>query len=35
MPWITTIPYAKATGKLRQLYDRVKGPGDTVTPSLH
>lgn len=30
MPWIRTIPYAEATGKLRQLYDRVKGPGDNV-----
>ena len=30
MPWITTIPYADSTGKLRTLYDRVKGPGDNV-----
>lgn len=30
MPWIATVPYAQSTGKLRQLYDRVKGPGDTV-----
>ena len=30
MPWIATIPYDQATGKLRQLYDRVKGPGDNV-----
>jgi uncharacterized peroxidase-related enzyme len=30
MPWIATIPYAAATGKLRALYDRVKGPGDNV-----
>ncbi len=30
MPWIDTIPYAAATGKLRQLYDRVKGPDDNV-----
>jgi len=30
MPWIDTIPYAKSTGKLRTLYDRVKGPGDNV-----
>ena len=26
MSWIETIPYAAAEGKLRALYDRVKGP---------
>jgi len=30
MPWIKTIPYGDATGKLKRLYDRVKGPGDNV-----
>jgi uncharacterized peroxidase-related enzyme len=30
MPWIATVPYDQSTGKLRQLYDRVKGPGDNV-----
>ncbi|QBY01175.1 alkylhydroperoxidase [Rhodophyticola sp. CCM32] len=30
MPWIDTIPYDTSTGKLRQLYDRVKGPGNNV-----
>jgi uncharacterized peroxidase-related enzyme len=30
MPWIDTIPYAAATGKLRRLYDRVKGPDNNV-----
>jgi uncharacterized peroxidase-related enzyme len=30
MPWIETIPYNQSTSKLRQLYDRVKGPGDNV-----
>lgn len=30
MAWIETIPYAAATGKLKRLYDRVKGPGDNV-----
>jgi uncharacterized peroxidase-related enzyme len=30
MPWIETVPYDESTGKLRQLYDRVKGPGDNV-----
>jgi len=30
MPWIETIPYADATGKLKTLYDRVKGPDDNV-----
>ena len=26
MAWIDTISYEDATGKLKQLYDRVKGP---------
>ena len=30
MPWIDTVPYAEATGKLKMLYDRVKGPDDNV-----
>ncbi|CAM4387243.1 carboxymuconolactone decarboxylase family protein [Deinococcus marmoris] len=30
MPWIETVPYADATGRLKTLYDRVKGPGDAV-----
>ena len=30
MPWIDTVPYEHSTGRLRQLYDRVKGPGDNV-----
>jgi uncharacterized peroxidase-related enzyme len=30
MPWIDTVPYGESTGRLRQLYDRVKGPGDNV-----
>jgi len=30
MPWIDTIAYAAATGKLRRLYDRVKGPDNNV-----
>ena len=30
MTWIETIPYEDATGRLRQLYDRVKGPDDHV-----
>lgn len=30
MPWIDTVPYQQATGRLKQLYDRVKGPGDNV-----
>ncbi len=30
MTWINTISYAAATGKLRKLYDRVKGPDDNV-----
>jgi uncharacterized peroxidase-related enzyme len=30
MAWIKTITYDKAGGKLRKLYDRIKGPGDNV-----
>lgn len=30
MPWIETVPYADATGRLKTLYDRVKGPGNAV-----
>jgi len=30
MPWIDTVPYDQSSGRLRQLYDRVKGPRDTV-----
>ena len=30
MAWIETVPYAAAKGKLKQLYDRVKGPDDNV-----
>ena len=30
MSWIKTIPYTEATGKLKKLYDRVKGPDDNV-----
>lgn len=30
MAWIETVPYEESTGKLRRLYDRVKGPGDNV-----
>lgn len=30
MPWIETVPYDKATGKLKDLYDRVKGPDNNV-----
>jgi uncharacterized peroxidase-related enzyme len=30
MPWINTISYEDASGKLRQLYDRVKGPGNNI-----
>lgn len=30
MTWIKTIPYSEATGKLKKLYDRVKGPDDNV-----
>jgi uncharacterized peroxidase-related enzyme len=30
MPWIETVPYPQSAGRLRKLYDRVKGPGDNV-----
>lgn len=30
MAWIRTIEYANATGRLRELFQRVKGPGDHV-----
>lgn len=30
MSWIDIIPYEKATGKLKKLYDRVKGPKNNV-----
>lgn len=30
MTWIDTISYADAKGRLRKLYDRVKGPDDNV-----
>ena len=30
MSWIKTIPFEKATGKLKQLYERVKGPDNNV-----
>ncbi|MGR3715894.1 MAG: carboxymuconolactone decarboxylase family protein [Thermohalobaculum sp.] len=30
MPWIDTVPYEQSAGRLRQLYDRVKGPGNNV-----
>ena len=30
MSWIKTIPYDEATGKLKILYGRIKGPGNNV-----
>ena len=30
MTWIRTIAYDDATGRLKQLYDRIKGPGNNV-----
>ncbi len=30
MTWITTIAYKDATGALRRLYERIKGPDDNV-----
>jgi uncharacterized peroxidase-related enzyme len=28
--WITHIPYSEAKGRLRSLYDRIKGPDDNI-----
>ena len=30
MTWIRTVPYDEAEGRLKTLYDRVKGPDDNV-----
>lgn len=30
MTWIKTVTYQEATGKLKKLYDRIKGPDDNV-----
>jgi uncharacterized peroxidase-related enzyme len=30
MSWIRSIPYRDATGPLKLLYDRIKGPDDTI-----
>ena len=30
MTWITTIAYERAGGRLKKLYDRIKGPDDNV-----
>ncbi len=30
MPWIDVVPYKDAMGRLKTLYDRVKGPNDNV-----
>lgn len=30
MSWIETIPYERSTGKLRALYDRIRGPGGAI-----
>lgn len=30
MSWIKTISYEESSGRLRALYDRVKGPGNTI-----
>jgi len=30
MTWIKTIPYENADSKLKQLYDRIKGPDNNV-----
>ncbi len=30
MSWVRTVPYNEAEGRLKQLYDRIKGPADNV-----
>jgi len=30
MPWIKTVAYDEAEGRLKRLYDRVKGPDDNI-----
>ena len=30
MSWIRTVPYGAAEGRLKRLYDRIKGPEDNV-----
>ena len=30
MSWIATVSYEESTGKLRKLYDRLKGPENNV-----
>ncbi len=30
MTWITTVAYEKASGRLKKLYDRIKGPNNNV-----
>ncbi len=30
MTWIKTVPYGEASGRLKTLYDRIKGPDDNV-----
>jgi uncharacterized peroxidase-related enzyme len=30
MSWIRTIPHEEATGRLKTLYDRIKGPGGAI-----
>ena len=30
MTWITTIPYEEATGRLKSLYDQIKGPDNNI-----
>lgn len=30
MTWIATVPYARSAGKLRRLYDRIRGPGEHI-----
>ena len=30
MSWIRTVPYGEAEGRLRQIYDRIKGPDGNV-----
>ncbi len=34
MPWINTVPYEEATGRLKEHYDRVKSPDKNVDNNI-
>lgn len=34
MSWVKTIPFSRASGRLRALYERIKGPNDSLDQIL-